>query len=233
MIIAFYPGAGGNRYLRMLKELKWTDSNTSYDRLVSGQEFKHRYLTDDVSNGAQDFILTHCLNEPHIRSKFPNHNIVFILGNFKKCLQREWILAGHERYIQKNIQHTYDYDRIEHYNAFKDNSWPACFTINDIENLPVSILNEITQEFKKIQKRQNATNMLADLENRIIGKVNSAYEIICWHKNYYDQYPLLISNESTVIDINCDEDIFSKTMQKELDFYNSEIFDEVWKELNV
>jgi hypothetical protein len=219
MIIAFYPGAGGNRYLRMLQELNWTDSNISYDHLVTNQKSQHRYLTGNVSNVTQDFILTHCLNESHIRSKFPNHSIVFILGNFKKCLQREWILAGHERYIQKNIQHTYD--RIEHYNAFKDNLWPACFTIDDIENLPVSILNEINQEFETMQAKQHATGILADLENRIIGKVNSAYEIIRWHKNYYDQYPLLISNESTVIDIECDEDIFSKTMRKELELYNS------------
>ena len=105
MIIAFYPGAGGNRYLRMLQKLEWTNTNTSYDCLVTDQEYKHRYLLNDVGNsGNQDFILTHCLNESHIRRKFPNHKIVFILGNLKKCLQREWALAGHERYIQKNIQ---------------------------------------------------------------------------------------------------------------------------------
>ena len=111
MIIAFYPGAGGSRYLRMLQKLEWTTTNKSYDCLVKDQEFKHRYLLDDVGNSDnQGFILTHCLNESHIRRKFPKHEIVFILGDLKKCLQREWALAGHERYIQKNIQ--CEYDRI-------------------------------------------------------------------------------------------------------------------------
>jgi hypothetical protein len=232
MIIAFYPGAGGNRYLRMLQGVEWNSSNTSYDLLVIGQEYKHRYLLDEVgSNNNQDFILTHCLTESHIRSKFPNHEIVFILGDLKKCLQREWALVGHNRYIQKNIQH--NYDRIEHYNAFKDNSWPVCLTIDDIKNLPVAILDEVNQDFEKNQKKHTDTGALADLENHMISKINSAYEIICWHKNYYEQYPLSVSNKSTIIDITCANDAFSKTMQQELELYNSEIFNEVWNKLNV
>lgn len=231
MIIAFYPGAGGSRYLRMLQKLEWTSSNTSYDCLAN-QEFKHRYLIDNVGDsGNRDFILTHCVNESHIRSKFPNHEIVFILGDLKKCLQREWALAGHERYIQKNIPR--DYDRIEHYNAFKDNSWPVCLTIDDITNLPVAILNEVNQDFEKNQKKHNATGVLADLENHVISKVNSAYEIVCWHKNYYEQYPLVVSNQSTIIDIDRGNDNFSKIMQQELELYNSEIFSEVWNKLSV
>jgi len=232
MIIAFYPGAGGNRYLRMLQKLEWTRTNTAYDSLVPGQKIKHRYLLDDVDNSDdQTFILTHCLNEPHIRRKLPNHKIVFILGNLKKCLQREWALAGHENFIQKNIGR--ECNRIEHYNAFKDNSWPSCSTIDDINNLPVVILNEVNQDFEKNQKRHTATGILADLENHVIGKVNSAYEIVSWHKNYYEQYPLAISNESTIIDITCANDAFSKTMRLELELYNSEIFNEVWNKLNV
>jgi hypothetical protein len=234
MIIAFYPGAGGNRYLRMLQKLEWNSLNRAYDKLVTDQEYKHRYLLDNVGNcDNQDFILTHCLNEAHIRSKFPNHEIVFIIGDLKKCLQREWALAGHERYIQKNTNTHHEYDRIEHYYAFKDKSWPMCLTVEDITNLPPSILTEVNQDFEKNQKKHKSDGPLMDLKNSIIDKVDSAYEIICWHKNYYEQYPMVVSNESNIIDIATNNDVFSKTMQQELELYNSEIFNEVWNTLNV
>ena len=65
MIIAFYPGAGGNRYQRMMQNLEWQQSNTSYDAVNAGQDFNNRYLFDDAVNTNQDFILTHCLNKTH------------------------------------------------------------------------------------------------------------------------------------------------------------------------
>lgn len=228
-VIAFYPGAGGNRYLRLLQGLDWTSTNVSYDQLVRNQEFEHRYLLNDIGDCSQQFVLTHCLNEEHILTKFPNHNIVFIVGDLKKCLQREWAIAGHDRYLQKNILS--DYDRIEHYNAFKDELWPICSTLDDLMNLPATILSEVNQNFEKTQLKYHPIGILREIENSILGKVNSAYEIICWHKKYYKQYPPNFSNESTVIDIDRGHDEFSTIMKHELELYDSEIFNEVWNKL--
>ena len=103
MIIAFYPGAGGNRYQRMIQNLEWQQSNITYDAVNPGQDYKNRYLFDDAVNMHQDFILTHCLNKTHLQNKIPGHDIVFVIGDLKACLQREWQLAGHDRYIRKQI----------------------------------------------------------------------------------------------------------------------------------
>ena len=97
----------------------------------------------------------------------------------------------------------------------------------------LELIHQLESDFEKNQKRHTTTNILADLENHVIGKVNSAYEIVCWHKKYYEQYPFVASNKSTIIDITCADDVFSKTMQQELELYNSEIFNEVWNKVNV
>jgi hypothetical protein len=231
MIIAFYPGAGGNRYQRMMQNLEWQQSNTSYDAVNAGQDFNNRYLFDDAVNTNQDFILTHCLNKTHLQNKIPGHDIVFIVGDLNACLQREWGLAGHDRYIKK--QTVRDLHRLEHYNAIKDAAWPVCVSLGELDNLPTHILQEVDQDYKKIAKQQQpATDILRMLETAAIGKVNSSYEIIKWHKDYYSAYPVEFSSKDTVIDIGTGTDDFSLTMQHELNLYNSEIFDLVWSKLH-
>jgi hypothetical protein len=231
MIIAFYPGAGGNRYLRMMQNLEWQQSDTSYDTVNLGQDFNNRHLLGDAVNTDQDFILTHCLNKTHLQNKIPGHDIVFIVGDIKACLQREWRLAGHNRYIEK--QTVTDLHRLEHYNAIKDASWPGCVSLGDLANLPKHILQEVDRDYKKIAKQQQpATDMLSMLETAAIDKVNSSYEIIKWHKDYYSAYPVEFSSKDTVIDIGTGTDDFSITMQQELNLYNSEIFNDTWNRLN-
>lgn len=230
MIIAFYPGAGGNRYLRMLQNLDWKDSNQIFD-LKNNQEYKYRYLFEDtdivVDNS--EYILTHCLNAPHILKNFPNHDILFIIGNFKKCLQREWVLAGHNRYINKQIND--DVSRIDHYYAIKDATWPDCYTIADINNLPKVILNEVNKKFKDLVKINLQNNILAELEKDALSKVNSSYESIMWHKNYYLQYPMDFGCYD-VIDISVNSSEFAGIMRQELDLYQSEIFNKSWDKIN-
>ena len=70
------------------------------------------------------------------------------------------------------------------------------------------------------------------LETAAIDKVNSSYESIKWHKEYYSTYPVEFSNLDTVIDIRTGTDDFSITMQRELNLYNSEIFNDTWNKLN-
>lgn len=231
MIIAFYPGAGGNRYQRMIQNLEWQQSNITYDAVNPGQDYKNRYLFDDAVNMHQDFILTHCLNKTHLQNKIPGHDIVFVIGDLKACLQREWQLAGHDRYIRKQI--TPDLHRLEHYNAIKDETWPVCASLIELDNLPTDILHEVGQDYKKIAKKQRrGTDILSMLETAAIDKVNSSYEIIKWHKEYYSTYPVEFSNNDTVIDISTGTDAFSITMQQELNRYNSEIFNDTWNKVN-
>ena len=70
------------------------------------------------------------------------------------------------------------------------------------------------------------------LETDAINKVNSSYEIIKWHTEYYSTYPVEFSSKDTVIDIATATDNFSITMQHELNLYNSEIFNDAWNKFN-
>ena len=231
MIIAFYPGAGGNRYQRMMQNLEWQQLNTSYDTVNPGQNFNNRYLLGDAVDTDREFILTHCLNTTHLQNKIPGHDIVFVVGDLKSCLQREWCLAGHDRYIKK--QTVLDLHRLEHYDAIKDTSWPVCASLDELDNLPKHILQEVNQDYKKIVKQQQpAGDILSVLETTAINRVNSSYEIIKWHKEYYSTYPVEFSNQDTVINIETGTDDFSITMQHELRLYNSEIFNDTWNKCN-
>jgi hypothetical protein len=231
MVIAFYPGAGGNRYLRMLQGLEWQQSRQSYDLYVKGQLFKTRYLLDDIEYPTQDYVLTHCMNETHIKKKIPGHKICFIVGNLKQCLQREWELHGHDRYV-KNL--TIHKNRLEHYNAFKDATWPICNSVEEIDNLPTSILEEIIQDYNNVSSNiVSNTCVLTALTQNFINKVNSAYDTINWHKEYYTRYPIECMSDANVININTDDDVFSATIRQELMQYKSDVFDEVWNALNV
>jgi len=41
-------------------------------------------------------------------------------------------------------------DRVEHYNSYKDPSWPDVTTADDLEQLPTSIKQELDQDYNKI-----------------------------------------------------------------------------------
>jgi hypothetical protein len=78
MIIAFYPGGGGNRYYHYLQGRRDFDQLTTYDNLLTDQEFSYRYLTSDSLLLDQELILTHCVNAPLLRRLFPAHTITII-----------------------------------------------------------------------------------------------------------------------------------------------------------
>lgn len=227
MIIAFYPGAGGNRYMRMLENLEWQESNVTYDSKVNTlQYFENRYLLNDIVDQGQDYILTHCLNSRYIMSKFPRHSICLILGDLNNCLQREWILEGHNRHVTRKIEPVID--RVTHYNIIKDSSWPDCSSTADLDKLSIEIVNELNQDLKKILSPYETDGLLQTIKNEYIKKIDSANDIINWHLNYYSNYPIDISQADSIVDIETGTDIFSITMQKELKFYNDEVFNKVW-----
>jgi organic radical activating enzyme len=110
MIIAFYPGAGGNRYYHILQGQQEFTSLTTYDHLLKDQHFEYRYLTLESKLSNQDLILTHCVNVPLLNQLFPGHKVVVIKSNLENSLQREWYLEDQHR--NKNMP-----DKLEHAKA--------------------------------------------------------------------------------------------------------------------
>lgn len=229
MVIAFYPGAGGNRYYRWLNQLEWKQSNKSYDYSVTDQYFENRYLTDPISTTA-GYALTHAMNYQQIRSAFPEREITYINGSLQKCLKREWVLAGHSRYKQKMSKKTIN--RLKHYADYKDERWPMANTIEQLESLPLQILREVELDFISLNKESDSdTSDLQQVVKNLSDKAESAYEIINWHFQYYCDFPpnFFGCNSNKVINIETDDTEFANVMRKELDMYHSEIFDEVWE----
>jgi hypothetical protein len=71
MIIAFYPGAGGNRYYHYSNGRSDFAARTTYDHLLQNQKFEYRYMDSDSLLPDRDLILTHCVNVPLLRKLFP------------------------------------------------------------------------------------------------------------------------------------------------------------------
>jgi len=144
MIIAFYPGAGGNRYYCYLMGLTDFLPQTTYDYLLKNQNFKYRYL-DQNSIGLTDqpVILTHCVNVPLIRKHFPEHKeIIVIKSNMEKSLKREWYLEDQHR--NKNMP-----DKIEHARAHISHHYKyyAEYPMELDGNTTVININDDTTEF--------------------------------------------------------------------------------------
>jgi hypothetical protein len=99
MIIAFYPGAGGNRFYHYLQGQTMFDPQTTYDHLLKTQKMEYRYLTStSVGIDDQPLILTHCVNVPLLKQHWPEQTeIVVIQSDLDASLKREWTLAGQFR----------------------------------------------------------------------------------------------------------------------------------------
>jgi hypothetical protein len=231
MVIAFYPGAGGNRYQRLLLGKDWNKLNVSYDRSNSGQLSENRYLLNGGVNNNISHILTHCMNRTLITQLFPNRSIVFIKSNLQQCLRREWALAGHKQFMHKKIKN--DVARLDHYRSIKDPTWPMVHTIKELDQLPNEILREVSIDYDKvINNVVDVPDQLTQLTHTLIDKVNSSYEIIKWHLDYYQKYPVEFSQDDQIIDIDHGVYEFSILMKTELNLYQSEIFDQVWDKIN-
>jgi len=108
MIIAFYPGAGGNRYYHYLQGLTDFVPNKTYDTSLS-QRFEYRYLDQDSAGlPDQELILTHCVNVPLLLRLFPDHkDIHVIVADLDSCIQREWQLE--DQYRDKMFDNKYEH----------------------------------------------------------------------------------------------------------------------------
>lgn len=231
MVIAFFPGAGGNRYLQMLLGKDWKQQGISYDAKNQEQVFENRYLLNDVVNCNTEHILTHCMNSLRLRSVFPNRKIVFLKSDLKLSIKREWMLHGHERYIKK--QSTVSYPRLEHYRAYKSQNWPDIESEEQLYQLPTSILDEVNKDYNKLQLGDiSVPAILTHLTTQCIDEINSAYDIINWHQQYYRDYKVDSSCADQIVDIDNSDTEFAKLMRIELKLYQSTIFDRVWNKIN-
>jgi hypothetical protein len=126
-----------------------------------------------------------------------------------------------------------DVARLDHYRSIKDPTWPMVHTIKELDQLPNEILREVSIDYDKvINNVVDVPDQLTQLTHTLIDKVNSSYEIIKWHLDYYQKYPVEFSQDDQIIDIDHGVYEFSILMKTELNLYQSEIFDQVWDKIN-
>jgi hypothetical protein len=168
------------------------------------------------------------MNSQQIAKVFPGQSITFIKSDLQSSLRREWILHGHKRFVDLQIQN--DVSRLLHYQAIKDPAWPEINCTEQLDQLPAHILGEVQADYSKvINQNIDVPDLLESIAQECLDKINSAYEIISWHKNYYNNWPMDFSQAEHVIDIDQGQDDFCVFMAQELDLYRSDIFDMVWK----
>jgi hypothetical protein len=236
MIIAFYPGGGGNRFLKRAIGEEWSSYGISYDKKIKQQYWQPqplRYLLDtQLPDAPSEYILTHCMNSKKIQQTFPGHNIVFINSHLQSSLRREWAIAGHDNFMTKKLDS--GLSRLEHYNSFKDSTWPEITTQDQLNSLPANILDEVNHNYNLVMCNSvpDTPGILEQLTQKYIDEINSSYEIITWHLEYYQKFPVDFSGASQVVDIDLDQSDFSLVMQQELKLYQSQVFDQVWEKIN-
>jgi len=207
-VIAFYPGGGGNRYLRMLQNEEFATPGITYDKKFIDQKLKYRYLLDDKLDGIPDkYCLTHCLNFNRIKQVIDPARIIFLNTDFEKSLKREWIHDGVRLYVSTESQT----DKILFtYSSIKDTSWPNITSIEEYNCLPTA--------YKKETEQQLANN-------NVSVELDSAWASIVWHHEYYNNvYPATLDKFE-----NAQESEFYTVMNTELNSYSNSLFDFCWE----
>jgi len=226
MIISFYPGAGGNKYHLSLNNQQWQTHGQYYDNQNISQPPFYRYLyADSKVNVENGYILTHCVNTPLLKKLWPDKKITVLLFDLKSCLRREWVLKGHDSYIDKLSSP----DILELYNAIRDPSWPMISCVSDLENLPFNIRKELDAEYSCMMI--DSTHHDAVLKKKYSIAIDSALANISWHKKYYSDYPLNLDYCDTLIN-DSNSSHFVSHMKIELNLYPNQVYDECWKILN-
>ena len=102
-VIGFYPGGGGNRYLRYLQNKEYHTPKTFYDSCFKDQSPEARYLIKkNISFEYNDILLTHCMNQRHIRDIFGAEINITILNFPLKKITR----------FQRAEPHLYDRENL-------------------------------------------------------------------------------------------------------------------------
>lgn len=207
-VVAFYPGGGGNRYLRKLLGAEYTTEGIAYDNRFRNQSFEHRYLIGNVSPPGTDIILTHCMDVDRIREKLKPDQVLIIKTDLFKSLRREWILNGHKSYTQR---HSEDREQtiVELYNAIKTPSWPVCNAHTDFVLLDDKYQQEVLNQMPTVPI-----------------ELHSAWSTITWHSNYYKNTNI---ESATVLD----DPEFMTVIESELNNYNHPVFNFCWEQYNM
>ena len=218
MIIAFYPGGCGNRYLRYLQNKEYQTLQTSYDKFIMQKE-EHRFLLNSgqIKTDNSTIILTHCLNIDKIKYHFPFENkIIAIKTDYKRSLKRQWMLDGVNLYLKKKT----NYNRLDIYNSIKQTTWPIISEEKDL----VLLTNDIKSELDK------AIDVHDYYSGSTFVGISSAFESIKYHHLYYKQFPTTIfeSEEVKIIDCEFSGTDFAKLVSKELSLYESSVYDFAW-----
>lgn len=226
MIICFYPGAGGNRLLRAMMGEEYQSIGRSYDLTITTQDFNDRYPRMlDHKSALKNQVLTHCMNTKLIKRIWPTHEIYVILADQKNCLRREWVLEGHARYLCKKIQQDEFVLKKELYDAIKDVGWPEIACHSDLEQLPTQMHKEFYSQWKQAAGPFDAPEQA--LKQKYHDMIDSAVATIRWHKEYYSQLPVDVSQADHLIDL-AGTDEFSVVMTQELALYSNQLFDDCW-----
>lgn len=219
MVVGFYPGAGGNRYISYIKGQEWTTLGTIYDLKSGGTVQGCEPYLDSTEQipvvNTTDYVVTHSVNSKRISECFPGHKIVLLRADLKSSLRREWSLKGKNDNVQSNPN--YEQNIIDCYNAIRADSWPVVDSFDQYQQAPEYIKQEVVAEFSKNLKLNAERNQY----------LNSAYTTICWHHEFYNRYPY---DDSCAEVINIDSSTeFGLIMRKELDLYkDNELFNFAW-----
>jgi hypothetical protein len=222
MIIGYYPGAGGNRYLNYTLGKDFAGEG-AYDNKTTKVQYRGEYLLDNTILATQSVVaLLHCVNYTRIQECFPNEtNVVIIKTDLKTSLCREWSIKGKNKpMFYPTEDQTQTEFLLELYKNIKDPTWPVVTSLLDIVNLPLYIQTEL-----QIQSNNNQKY----IDNQgIFNYLSSAYSAIAWHNHVYTEFPMEYGS-AQVIDINHDQSEFSQVIQKELDLYkNNTLFNFAW-----
>jgi organic radical activating enzyme len=162
MIIAFYPGAGGNRYYHYSMGRRDFTQHQTYDHLLTNQPFEYRYLDSVLNLPDQQLILTHCVNVPLLKQLFPNQTeIVVLQANLDQCLKREWYLE--DQFRDKNMPNKLEHARAHvsyHYKYY--NQYP-------MDTTGATAVIDITSDNSEF-----ATSMKAELSSILSNEYDQA-----------------------------------------------------------
>ena len=94
MIIAFYPGGGGNRFYQWVnKSQREFVINESYDKRTPHQIYVNRYPGVLDNQVDAPIVFTHCMNYDLINATWPGHELIYIIkSDYHKSLKRQWHL---------------------------------------------------------------------------------------------------------------------------------------------
>ena len=97
MIIGYYTGSGGHRYLNFLENKDYTEFGVTY---FHDKDKELEYLIPEKTYKKYPIIFTHCLNYDLIRNKFPDDtDINFLIADRKTSWCRKYLIKVSQNFL--------------------------------------------------------------------------------------------------------------------------------------